>query len=157
MFSRANLRISVEWESVFFLSYNNHKDCQSQQPLSSAPTPSFPLAPTNPPSTNLGPLQHKQQRVVTHSTPCASPGSGRPPAGCVYHQTHMSVWGGCQIASNSSHPTLKYLQHLFTHWHTRTHTVLSGSISWSVWPQWMWISAEALTTEVWWGWSDALN
>lgn len=84
---------------------------------------------------------------------------------CVPSNTHVSV-RDCQIVSNSSHPTRKYriVQHtplMDTLRHT--HVAQTGSVSWSVWPWWMWISAEALTTQalacqqVCCRWSDALN
>ena len=149
------------------------------QPLSQAPTPpltprflSLPT-PTHPRQTAVLP-RNRQQHVVTRSIPGDSAGSRRPKT-CgplVPSNTHDRVKAR-QIVSNSPQQNPKNISQsnpllTLTHSHTLTHSLSlththTGSVSRPVWPRWMWISAEPLTTRapacqhVCCRWSDASN
>lgn len=163
-------KISISCNFVSILC-NNHKDWQfwhNPSPWLQPPPPSLP-PPTHPEQTYSSKAQAaarchildpQWQHRVTEAEYRL----------CVPSNTHVTV-KDCQIVSYSSQPSLKY----FMVWpstlclpstHKQTHTHIynrSSSVSQTFWPYWMWISAEALTTEslacqhVEWQWSDALN
>lgn len=103
-FSEINLKIDLEsrrWKNIgcIFTPYNNHKDWQSRYttPFHSSNS-NLVCALTNPPLTNRGPLQHRQKRVVTHSTLSVSTGSLRLTTGCVCTIKHTSLWRTARLS-----------------------------------------------------------
>lgn len=119
----------------------------SPQLLSLAQTPvtlSMPL-PDRPQCTRV--TCGMNRSTLSHAQPSewAAGHWGRRRCMCVPSNTPVSV-KDCQVVSNSPHPCLNYGA-IDLSLPLSASLSLTLSVSWSVWPLKMWISAEALTTQ----------